>query len=330
MNKLTLTIPWFKEKESYLKKSSNHHAFIFEGPRGIGKIAFIHEIAKGFLCKESPNIQYCNKCKSCHLYNESNHPDFYAISLEEGKKQISINQIKNLQESIYESSFLGSNKVFLVSPLEKLNKEAFNSFLKNLEEPPLGSIFLLITNRPQEIPLTIRSRCLSIQMEKPKEDLIKDWLNKNFDGINNLDLVLKLSKGKPIIASDMIHIKIEEIRNEFFNEMAEFLKTGSNLIEISEKWPKDKSVMLIKLEWMSDLIMDCLRYRFLPQSDKTLDDTSEMCVYLSNRVSSDDFFKILDKTNFCWNTFNSDSNLREDYHLKSLLSDWTKHIGLSS
>ena len=329
MNKSNTIIPWFEEEEEYLKKSSNHHAYMFEGPSGIGKAVFIYKIAKGFLCKELPHIEYCNKCKSCHLYDEGNHPDFYNVFIEEGKKNISINQIKDLQESIYESSFLGSNKVFLINPLEKLNKEAFNSFLKNLEEPPLGSIFLLITNRPQNIPLTIKSRCLCVQMEKPRQDLTKKWLNKNFDSIQDLDLILKLSKGRPIIASKMINIKIEELRKEFYKEMAEFIKSGSNLLEISEKWPKDKSSMLIKLEWMSDLIMDCLRYKFLPDSNKPFRDTSEMCIYLSNRVTSNDFFMLLEKTNSFWNTFNSDSNLRDEYQLQSLLSYWSEHIGLS-
>ena len=94
-------IPWFEKDKDIFKKKSNHHAYIFEGPKGIGKNLFTLEVAKGFLCNAKPNIEICNECKSCHLFDESNHPDFYLINTIEDKKQISINQIREIQEPLY-------------------------------------------------------------------------------------------------------------------------------------------------------------------------------------------------------------------------------------
>ena len=68
-------IPWFEGNKISFKKASNHHAYIFEGPKGIGKKSFTLEVAKGFLCNSKPNIEICNECQSCHLFDESNHPD---------------------------------------------------------------------------------------------------------------------------------------------------------------------------------------------------------------------------------------------------------------
>ena len=114
------SIPWFKREKEVLENNLNHHAYIFEGVKGIGKAIFALDLAKGFLCNALPNSKLCNKCQSCHLFDELSHPDFYLVEPEVDKKLISINQIRELQDPLYESSFLGSNKVFIINPLEKI------------------------------------------------------------------------------------------------------------------------------------------------------------------------------------------------------------------
>ena len=240
-------IPWFEDEKEIFKKTFNHHAYILEGPKGIGKNLFTLEIAKGFLCNSKPNIEICNECQSCHIFDKFNHPDFYQIKTLEEKKQISINQIKEIQEPLYESSFLGFNKVFIINPLDKLTKEAFDAFLKNLEEPPANSIFLLVSHRYQSLPLTIKSRCIHISLHVPKTDLIKPWLKKQTKHKEKIESALLFSKGKPLVAAEMINLDVKDTRISFIKDISELIKTGNNLLQISEQWPKDKDAMLLKL-----------------------------------------------------------------------------------
>ena len=329
MSNTAESVPWFKSEKEVLEKNLNHHAYIFEGVKGIGKTIFALEIAKGFLCNAIPNAKLCNKCQSCHLFDEFNHPDFYLVEPEEDKKQISINQIRKLQEPLYESSFLGSNKVFIINPLEKMTREAFDSFLKNLEEPPDNSIFLLICHRYQSLPLTIKSRCIQINMSQPEKDQIKSWLTNRTGHKSKIETALLLSKGKPFVAAEMVNSGIDDLRLNFIKDISELIKTGSNLLEVSERWPKDPTTMLLKVEWMSDLLMDCLRHKFLSGNNLTFQDTNSITTYLSQKIESDKFFFLLEKTNSFWNLFNSDTNLRADYQLQALLVEWSESVGLS-
>ena len=322
-------IPWFEKDKDIFKKTSNHHAYIFAGPKGIGKNLFTLEIAKGFLCNAKPNIEICNECKSCHLFDESNHPDFYPIETIEDKKQISINQIREIQEPLYETSFMGSKKVFLINPLEKLTREAFDSFLKNLEEPPSNSVFLLVSHRYQTLPLTIKSRCIQISMQIPEKKQIKIWLENETKHKEKIESAILFSKGKPLIAAEMINLEVNVTRKDFIKDISELIKTGNNLLQISEKWPKDNDSMLLKLEWMSDLLMDCIRHKFLTENQDTFQDTNNISSYLSEKVEADKFFSLLEKTNSFWSLFNSETNLRADYQLQALLVEWTESVGLT-
>jgi len=322
-------IPWFKKDKDIFKKKSTHHAYILEGPKRIGKKSFALEIAKGFLCASKPNIEICNECQSCHLFDESNHPDFYSVKTIEDKKQISINQIRGIQEPLYESSFLGSNKVFLINSLEKLSREAFDPLLKNLEEPPSNSIFLLVSHRYQALPLTIKSRCIQISMQIPEKEQIKKWLENQTKNKEKIESALLFSKGKPLVAAEMINLEVNDIREEFIKDISELIKTGNNLLNISEQWPKDNDSMLLKIEWMSDLLMDCIRHKFLTESQEPFQDTNNISSYLSGRVEADKFFSLLEKTNSFWSLFNSETNLRADYQLQALLVEWTESVGLT-
>ena len=268
-------------------------------------------------------------CPSCHFFDEDNHPDFHLIELEEKKKQISINQIRNLNEPLYESAFLGTNKVFVINPAEMMTREAFDATLKYLEEPPDNSFFLLVSHRYHSLPLTIKSRCFQVNINQPNKDETKAWLMKEFNNNSNIDLAILLSKGKPLIAAKMVNSDLEDLRANFIKEISELIKTGSNLIEISESWSRDPDEMLLKIEWMSDILMDCLRHKFLSGSTSIYEDTEIISSYLANEIDSDNFFYLLQKTNTFWSLFNSSTNLRTDFQLKALFVDWTERVGLA-
>tara|TARA_B100001013_G_C24599779_1_gene438313 strand:- start:161 stop:1153 length:993 start_codon:yes stop_codon:yes gene_type:complete len=329
MQDFKTVFPWFESKNKLLRESYSHHAYIFEGMRGIGKKIFTLEISKGLLCSSLPNSAFCNHCQSCHFFDEENHPDFYLIELQNGKKQISIDQIRSLQEPLYESAFLGANKVFVINPVDMMTREAFDAILKNLEEPPANNFFLLVSHRYHSLPQTIKSRCSQLSLNQPDNEEIKSWLNKKFDNNSNIDLAVLFSKGKPLVAAEMLNFDVKNLRINFIKEISELIKTGDNLIGISKSWSKDLDEMLLKVEWMSDLLMDCLRLKFLSGNTFIYKDTEAISSYLADKIDCDDFFYLLDKTNTFWSLFNSSTNLRADYQLQSLFVNWTEKAGLA-
>ena len=105
---------WLTKYKESLSKEKLHHAYLLYGREGLGKENLITSIGNAILC-ESSNLVVCNQCKNCTLISSNNHPDFHSIQLEEGKKNISISQILNLRNTIYESSFLGKKAYILES-----------------------------------------------------------------------------------------------------------------------------------------------------------------------------------------------------------------------
>ncbi|MDD6919904.1 MAG: hypothetical protein PUI85_01590 [Eubacteriales bacterium] len=149
--------------ELAIKNNSLAHAFIIES---INSELFL-DIAKDFqrkiLCETAVG-QGCNTCAICSKINNNNNVDFYFVEpTKEGtSKNISIkdNDIKKLQENIYLSPLDFKKKIFVISQAELITFKAFNRLLKTLEEPPLDTIILLITNNALKLPETIRSRCI--------------------------------------------------------------------------------------------------------------------------------------------------------------------------
>jgi len=166
-------------------------------------------------------------------------------------------------------------------------------------------------------------------MQIPEKDQIRKWLENQTKHKDKIESALLFSKGKPLIAAKMIDLEVNDTRKDFIKDISELIKTGNNLLQISEQWPKDNESMLLKLEWMSDLLMDCIRHKFLTENQETFQDTDNISTYLSEKLEADKFFSLLEKTNSFWSIFNSETNLRTDYQIQALLVEWTESIGLA-
>ena len=136
-------------------------------------------------------------------------------------------------------------------------------------------------------------------------------------------------RGKPLVALDMAKKETNKLRKTFIKEISVLIKNGKELLDLSESWNKNPEEILLKLEWMSDLIMDCLRHKYFEKSAETYEDTNLISTYLAKNVKSDELFYLLQETNHCWSLLNSNSSLRTDYLLRALLVDWIMKIDLA-
>ena len=132
------------------------HAFLFAGPRGVGKTTTARILAKSLNCNEGANIHPCQKCQSCKEITLSRNLDVIEI---DGASNRGIDEIRNLREGVRYSPIHGRYKIYIIDEVHMLTQEAFNALLKTLEEPPPKVIFIFATTNPMKVPTTILSRC---------------------------------------------------------------------------------------------------------------------------------------------------------------------------
>ncbi|MBR6012960.1 MAG: DNA polymerase III subunit delta' [Selenomonadaceae bacterium] len=155
------------------------HAIIFSGIEGIGKRKTAEIFAASLLCENlRDDGEPCGICSSCKLMNGKSHPDFYVVEPEVTKttKNIKIGQIRTLQSQTALKPVQSDIRVVIIDGAEFLKKEAANCLLKTLEEPMSRTVFILITANKAGLLMTVRSRCVTINFERLKDEDIKSEL----------------------------------------------------------------------------------------------------------------------------------------------------------
>jgi len=132
------------------------HAYLFSGPRGIGKTTTARILAKALNCKEGFTPQPCNKCISCVEISRGSSLDVLEI---DGASNRGIDEIRALRENVKFAPVSSRYKIYIIDEAHQITHDAFNALLKTLEEPPRHIIFMLATTQPEKIPPTILSRC---------------------------------------------------------------------------------------------------------------------------------------------------------------------------
>jgi DNA polymerase-3 subunit delta' len=148
------------------------HAFLFVGPEGVGKKTFAVTLAQALLCERVPEtaLDPCGTCPSCLQVKAGTHPDLLQVERPEDKHELPIKVIRDLCLDLGLKPMHGSRRVAIVDDADDLNDEAANAFLKTLEEPPPGSVLILV-GMSAEVQLdTIVSRCRVVRFEPLPHD----------------------------------------------------------------------------------------------------------------------------------------------------------------
>ena len=160
------------------------HAYIFSGPRGVGKTTTARILAKSLNCEKGPTPYPCNKCERCIRITNGYSMDVMEI---DGASNNGVDSIRELRNKVNFAPAEGRYKIYIIDEVHMLSQGAFNALLKTLEEPPLHVIFIFATTDPHKIPSTILSRC--------------QWFN--FRRISLADIVAKL---KMIVKDEKLNI----------------------------------------------------------------------------------------------------------------------------
>ncbi|MDX2284361.1 MAG: DNA polymerase III subunit gamma/tau [Bacteroidia bacterium] len=150
------------------------HAYLFSGPRGVGKTTCARILAKAINCDNlQPDGEPCNTCESCRLYNEGRSLNIHEL---DAASNNSVDDIRTLIEQTRYVPGGGKRSVYIIDEVHMLSQAAFNAFLKTLEEPPPHVLFILATTEKHKILPTILSRCQKFDFRRIKVDDIAQHL----------------------------------------------------------------------------------------------------------------------------------------------------------
>ncbi len=199
-------LPWHRAHwamlESALARNQLHHALLVHGLRGLGKQMFVQRLVAVALCEATGPVSQrpCGECRGCGLLAAGSHPDALFLAPEEGKTRISIDQVRALISESFLTSHYNGYRMMVLTPAHSLSINAANALLKTLEEPPDRHIFVLVTDHPTRLPVTLRSRCLSLLFSSPGTEEAKAWLAGESPGETNWGFLLDWTGGAPLAA----------------------------------------------------------------------------------------------------------------------------------
>ncbi len=151
------------------------HAYLFSGPRGIGKTSVARILAKALNCSQGPTTEPCGTCQNCKAITTGSSVDVFEI---DGASNNSVEDIRELREAVKYAPSTCKYKIYIIDEVHMLSREAFNALLKTLEEPPPHVIFVFATTEPKKVPSTILSRCQHHAFRRIPKAKIKDLLLK--------------------------------------------------------------------------------------------------------------------------------------------------------
>ncbi|MCE5193863.1 MAG: DNA polymerase III subunit gamma/tau [Nitrospiraceae bacterium] len=188
---LTGQEPIIKILKNSISQNKIAHAYIFSGPRGVGKTTTARILAKALNCEKGPTDNPCGICGSCISVKEGTAIDVMEI---DGASNNSVDDIRDLREKVKYTPLGGKNKIYIIDEAHMLSVAAFNALLKTLEEPPPHAVFVLATTAPKKIPVTIFSRCQHFPFRRISVHKIKDRLKHitTSEKINITDSALEM------------------------------------------------------------------------------------------------------------------------------------------
>lgn len=278
--------PWQKNDWARLQELSKRppHGLLFKGTKGIGKLDLAMSFARSLLCQH-PEVSgfACGKCPSCHWFEQGSHPDFRllqpeALSLDgdetesskKPSKQISVDQVRGLADFSGMSAHQGGRRVVVIHPAEAMNSNAANALLKNLEEPPAGQLFILVSHKPQQLLPTILSRCLSFALPAPDAASATRWLAQQ--GVKNPAEALAASGFAPLQAVQLD----EQLGSEERDKLLRAVRQPAELdvFALAETLQKTEQVLVVQWlqQWCCDLNSMKLagRLRYHPGEEATI------------------------------------------------------------
>lgn len=280
MTKFTPTIhPWNQElwQQLTMEPERANHALLFNGNRGLGKQALAFSLAHFVLTQ--------NHSQSENLFNAGSHPDFHVLMPEflvaedlqgsfaqrylehhkgKPKRTISIEQIRNLALAMNTHPHISSTRVVLIAYAETMNRNAANALLKNLEEPPANTLFIVVSDDAARLAKTVRSRCSLVNFRAPSTENAKAWLmlQKTMPE-HEVDIHLSMANNHPLMALNLFNENFKDDLKTVFTDVNGLWNNRTTVIDSAKNWQQMGSNKAIDI--LQKLTADLIRHKHLAE-----------------------------------------------------------------
>ena len=198
------------------------HAYLFVGPNGVGKRRFARELAQALLCEAAPApLSACGRCPACQQVAAETHPDCFSVRREEEENELSIDAMREFCHRLGLKPARGSRKIGIVEEADEFNASSANCFLKPLEEPPPGSLLILLASTTDQLLPTIVSRCQPIPFSPlSHEDMTAVLHDQGIFDPEQISRLIRHSHGSPGRALALNDPLFWSFRERLFSELA--------------------------------------------------------------------------------------------------------------
>jgi DNA polymerase-3 subunit delta' len=287
------------------------HAYLFAGPPGIGKRLFAEELARALLCENPPDerLEACDRCPACTQVEAGTHPDLFVVAQPEESVVIPIEMMRELSRSLSLKAARGRGKVGIVDDADSLNDPpsnhaGANAFLKTLEEPPPGSLLILIGTRSDLQLPTIVSRCQVVRFAPLSEAVVVELLRaQGIEDPAQVERLARLSGGSLGQAQALADPALWEIRRKLLQGLA---RPQPDTVALAREWMQfveqaGKEAALhrrraaLGVRLLIDALNDALRLRLGAPPLSAEPDDVRLLQQLGERADPDKLIEILER-----------------------------------
>jgi DNA polymerase III subunit delta' len=260
-----------------LRRGCLGQAYLFTGPEGIGKKRAAQGLARAVLCVDRPG-EGCSTCESCRKVMANTHADCTVVTLAAEKKEITIDQVRELKRRLGLRALDGENKVALINDAHRLNPAAQSALLKLLEEPPGSALLILIATNPSLFSRPLLSRCQQVRFAPLPLTLVEEIL------VQDQGLAPEMARALAAFSQGSIGRALT-LNSQIFTEERPMLLAAlvevsrasfMGLSQLAEKLLEGEDEVVARLEVLLSWYRDLLRYQLLgePAVEQNLDQLS--------------------------------------------------------
>ncbi len=223
-----------------IKERRLPHAILIEGDKGTGRHTLARFISSAAIC--SGEERPCKECKNCKLFASDNHPDVTVTAPLEGKKNISVAQIRELRADAFVKPHQAEKRVFIIDSADSMNEQAQNALLKILEEPPASVMFIMIAESKASFLDTVISRCVILTLSCPEREAATEYIAGNTD-FSQEDIINALSQKQNNIgaALELLNSNSDSKMGSAAEEYLEYMLRSDLFGMLSVSAPFEKS-----------------------------------------------------------------------------------------
>jgi DNA polymerase-3 subunit delta' len=281
---LDTEIPWLAGLQRSLSEAIDAdrlgHAVLIQVDPGLGGEWLATWLAARLFCSAASGTKPCGACLDCRRVVSGEQPDLMRLSPIEESKEIRIDQVREMAAELALTGHGRGRKIALITPAERLNRNAANALLKTLEEPAGSSLLLLVTGEPSRLPATVQSRCTRVGAPVPPIAELESWLRARGGKGIDWKAVMSAIGLRPVTALQVEAEAIADLQRETARALDQVVSGALDPVETAETWGKDDFALRITCieNWIVSRIREWASGKRAGQADAlfaALDDARE-------------------------------------------------------